>query len=296
MSRAVIDLSGLPFPEAVEVLDYEAILGELRADLLAQAPELAEALALESEPLVKLLQVAAFRELLTRARVNDSVRSVMLALASGADLDQLTALLGVARQTVVEADPDASPPIAAVFEDDASLRRRAQLSWEGMTIAGTPAAYAFHALSADGRVRDVAVTRPRPGTVRVTLLSHEAGGMPSAGLLSTVAAALETLRPLCDSVEVAAPAFVDVALVARLQLAGGPGAELVLDAAIAAATAYLRDELAVGRVLRQGAILARLYQPGVEAVRLLSPLADIDPGPTGVARASLIDIAPEPAP
>lgn len=79
MSRAYspIDLSGLPLPEAVEVLDYEAILGELRADLLAQAPELAEALALESEPLVKLLQVAAFRELLTRARVNDSVLSLI---------------------------------------------------------------------------------------------------------------------------------------------------------------------------------------------------------------------------
>ena len=140
MTRPEIDLSALPLPDAVEQLDYEVILGEARATLLALAPELADVLALESEPLNKLLQTDAFRELIMRGRANDSVRAVMLALATGADLDQLVALLGVARQAVIEADPDANPLVLAVYEDDASLRRRAQMSWEGMTVAGTAGA------------------------------------------------------------------------------------------------------------------------------------------------------------
>lgn len=295
MSRPEIDLTGLPLPEAVETLDYETILAEMRAVLIALAPELAPVLALESEPLVKLMQVADFRELILRARVNDSVRAVMLGFATGADLDQLVSLLGVARQTILDADPAAIPPVVAVYEDDASLRRRAQLSWEGMTVAGTVGAYRFHALSADGRVRDVAVTRPAPGVVQVTVLSHEEAGIPSAGLLAAVDAALEAARPLCDDLRTVAPAFHDFAVMARLALAGGPGAELVLAAARDAVAEYVQDALAVGRIVRQGALLARLYQPGVERVSLIAPLADIDPGRSGVARATVITLTPEAA-
>ncbi len=290
MSRREIDLSMLPLPDAVEQLDYETVLDECKAVLIALAPEVADVLSLESELLVKLLQVGAFRELIMRGRANDSVRAVMLALSTGADLDQLVALLGVARQTIVEADPDADPPVSAVLEDDAALRRRAQMSWEALTTAGTVGAYQFHALSADGRVRDVAVTRPQPGVVQVTILSHEAGGAPSADLLATVAGALEDIRPLCDDVRVAAPAFVDFAVAAHLTLSSGLAADLVLATAEDAVSAYVQDSLEVGRIVRQGAILARLYQTGVEAVTLTAPLADIDPGRTGVARATTITL------
>ena len=48
-----VDLSRLPVPDAVEVLDYEAILAAMIADLAARAPELAAAFTIESDPLVK---------------------------------------------------------------------------------------------------------------------------------------------------------------------------------------------------------------------------------------------------
>ncbi|PJN94872.1 baseplate assembly protein, partial [Amaricoccus sp. HAR-UPW-R2A-40] len=92
-----IDLSRLPPPDVVERLDFETILGAMKADLIARAPDLAPALALESEPAVKILEVAAYRELLLRARINDAARAVMIATATGADLDHLAALFGVAR-------------------------------------------------------------------------------------------------------------------------------------------------------------------------------------------------------
>ncbi|MBD9528652.1 baseplate J/gp47 family protein [Paracoccus sp. PAR01] len=288
-----IDLAGLSAPDAVEDLDFELILSEIRAQLLALAPELADVLELESEPINKLLEVGAYREVIMRARANDSVRAVLLATATGTDLENLAALYGVTRQVVVAANPDATPPVAEIREDDAALRKRTQLSLEALTTAGTVGAYSFHALSADGRVRGVAVTSPAPGRVLITVLSHEAGGMPSAGLLAVVADALEDVRPLCDDPVVAAPSFTDFAVDATLVLSHGPGAEVVQAAARAAVQAYVADELAVGRVVRLTALLARLHQPGVESVVLTSPTSDINPGRTGVARASSIAIGHE---
>ena len=45
-----IPLEELPPPDVVEALDYEAILQEMKDWLIGEAPELADVLALESEP------------------------------------------------------------------------------------------------------------------------------------------------------------------------------------------------------------------------------------------------------
>ena len=55
--NAVVNASALPSPAVVEVLDYEAIVSAIKADLLARYPEAADVLDLESEPLVKLNMV-----------------------------------------------------------------------------------------------------------------------------------------------------------------------------------------------------------------------------------------------
>ena len=89
-----IDLSQLPPPHAVEQLDYEQILAERKAYAISlwpedQQAEIAARLALESEPLTKLLEENAYREMLWRQRVNEAALANMLASAQGADLDQL---------------------------------------------------------------------------------------------------------------------------------------------------------------------------------------------------------------
>ena len=43
----------------------------------------------ESDPAWTILEVAAYRELLLRQRINDASRAVMLAFATGADLEHL---------------------------------------------------------------------------------------------------------------------------------------------------------------------------------------------------------------
>ncbi|EOV7032892.1 baseplate assembly protein, partial [Yersinia enterocolitica] len=85
---ATIDLSLLPPPFVVEELDYEILLAERKATLISLYPEeqrtaVARTLSLESEPLVKLLQENAYREVILRQRVNDAARAVMVAYAVG---------------------------------------------------------------------------------------------------------------------------------------------------------------------------------------------------------------------
>ncbi|PXB95471.1 baseplate assembly protein, partial [Pseudomonas aeruginosa] len=92
----IIDLSQLPEPEVIENLDFETIYQELLGDFReAMAGEWAA--EVESDPVLKLLQLAAYRELLLRARINDAARALMLAYASGADLDQIGAGFNVQR-------------------------------------------------------------------------------------------------------------------------------------------------------------------------------------------------------
>ena len=87
---AIVDLT----PDVVEVLDYETILAERKATLVSLYPEeqqeaVARTLTLESEPIVKLLEENAYREVIWRQRVNEAARAVMLAYAEDADLDQI---------------------------------------------------------------------------------------------------------------------------------------------------------------------------------------------------------------
>ncbi|EPM8673862.1 baseplate assembly protein, partial [Escherichia coli] len=84
----IIDLNQLPAPDVVEELDFESILAERKATLISLYPEdqqeaVARTLTMESEPLVKLLEENAYRELIWRQRVNEAARAVMLACAAG---------------------------------------------------------------------------------------------------------------------------------------------------------------------------------------------------------------------
>jgi phage-related baseplate assembly protein len=104
-----IDLSRLPAPVVVEQIDYESILAERKAYAVSlwpadQQAELAATLALESEPLTKLLQESAYRETLLRQRVNEAALAVLLPFAQGADLEQIGARFNVVRLVITPAN------------------------------------------------------------------------------------------------------------------------------------------------------------------------------------------------
>lgn len=279
---AAINLSLLPPPDVVETLSYEAILAGHQQRLISLYPAadqsaIAAVLALESEPLTKLLEEMSYTELTLRARINSAARAVMLSSAMAADLDNLAALYGVVRLVTNPGNPDARPPVPPTYETDSSLRTRTQLAVDGFSTAGPVAAYRFHAMSASGDVKDVAVDSPTPGQVRVAVLSDNGTGIPDAPLLAIVAAALnaENVRPLTDQVIVEAATVSTYAVAAELTLYPGPASAPVLATAQAAAQQYATDTHRLGYDVVLSGLLAALHRPGVQRVTITSPTADI---------------------
>jgi len=270
----MIDLSLLPPPDVVESLDYEVIYQDIADQFASLYPDFGA--LVESDPAIKLLELAAYREVQLRARINDAARAVMLAYAAGSDLQHLAAPFGVERLMISPGDPAASPPVPPTYESDASLRRRVQLAPESYTSCGTFEAYRFHALSVAG-VADAAVLRPDPGVVRVVLLAAEGDGAPSAELLQMAEAHLSARdrRSVNDAVEVVAATVRRFDIRATLTLYPGPSAGPVLEAARAAAQAYAQSIHRLGYDATLSGIYAALHQPGVMRVALQAPLADL---------------------
>jgi len=272
---SAIDLARLPSPQVIESLDYSSIFDAMLADLTARDPSFTA--LVESDPAYKILEVAAYRELLLRSRINDATKSVMLAYAMGADLEHLAALFGVGRWVLDEGNDDSIPPTPKQYESDDRLRQRVQLSLEGHSTAGPVGSYVFHALNADAHVKDVSVTSPSPGTVQVTILSDDNQGSPSDGLLDTVMQTLnaDDIRPLTDQVMVQGASVITYTVDATLHLYSGPDANVVKAAAEVALDDYVLRHHLLGHDITLSGLYAALHQEGVQRVELHAPTEDI---------------------
>ncbi|MDS0888747.1 baseplate assembly protein [Raoultella ornithinolytica] len=283
-----IDLSQLPSPTIIEELDFETILADVKAVVIAAFPEdqqvaVAAALALESEPLTIIAQAMAYRELLLRQRINEGAAACMLSHATGDDLDNIAANLDTERLTITAATDTAD----AVTESDEALRLRAQAAFEGMSVAGPSAAYEYFARSASGQVSDARATSPSPAEVVVAVLSTEGDGTASAALLAAVAAAVndEEVRPLGDRVTVQSAEVVGYEIDATLYLYPGPESEPIINAAMASLQAFLADnDKKIGRDIVRSAISAALHVQGVQRVVINTPDADLQIDNTQAAR------------
>lgn len=285
---STIDLSQLPSPTIIEVLDFETILADVRAVMVAAFPEdqqaaVAAALTLESEPLTIIAQAMAYRELLLRQRINEGAAACMLSHATGDDLDNIAANLDTERLVITAATDTAD----AVTEGDEALRLRAQAAFEGMSVAGPSAAYEYFARSASGQVSDARATSPSPAEVVVAVLSTEGDGTASAALLAAVAAAVndEEVRPLGDRVTVQSAEIVEYDIDATLYLYPGPESEPIINAAMASLKAFLADnDKKIGRDIVRSAISAALHVQGVQRVVINTPTDDLQIDNTQAAR------------
>ncbi|WP_035216180.1 baseplate assembly protein [Desulfobulbus elongatus] len=303
-----VDLSKLPFPAAVEELDFESILAALIADL--QERDASYSALVESDPAYKILEVCAYREMLVRQRNNEAIKAVTLACAAGSDLDQIAARYNVERLTIVPAAPNAIPPTPAVMESDTELRRRVQLSFEGFSTAGPEGAYIFHALGADAQVLDVSVhaptfasvevspeakallpegamvlqvvddaglADPMPGDVAIAVQSRDGAGEAQPELVATVAATLssETVRPLTDHPRVRSATVAEYSVEAVLTFFPGPDREVVMQTALVALESFVERQHRLGRDVTLSGLYAALHQEGVQNVELIAPAAGI---------------------
>ena len=262
-----IDLERLPAPDLIKKLDYESIFEEIKADFLKYSPNYNA--FVETDPAIALLQVAAYRELLIRQRINDAAKGVMLAKAIGSDLDNLAALFNVERLE---------------NEGDEELRKRTQLSLEAYTTAGSVGSYVFWGLSVQG-VKDVSVVSHNPGVVLITILGHELdSGMPSSALLNDVELKLnaEEIRPLTDLVVVQSPDIVDYTIEADLYFYVGPDPSIVKNLAFSTVQAYVNQHHKLGHDITVSGLHSSLHQTGVQRVELKNFSEDIVVSPEQV--------------
>lgn len=94
-SSSIINFSAIPAPEVIEQISYEEILAAMLADLISRDSSFTA--LVESDPAYKILEVAAYREVLIRQRTNEAALQTMLAYATGANLDQIAARYEVTR-------------------------------------------------------------------------------------------------------------------------------------------------------------------------------------------------------
>lgn len=271
---ASVDLSELPPPEIIATLDYEIILSDVKAVIIAAYPEdmqpaIAAAMALESEPLNVIAQVIAYRELMLRQVINDGAAACMLSHATGGDLDNLAANNDTERLTVIE-ETDTTD---AVMESDAALRLRAQSAFDGLSVAGPTGAYEYFAKSASGKVADVKASSPAPAEVVVSVLSAEGDGTASDELIATVNAKLsdESVRPVGDRLTVKSAEIISYDINATLYLYPGPESEPIVNAAEVSLQKWLKSQWRIGLDVARSAILAALHVQGVQRVELDLP-------------------------
>jgi phage-related baseplate assembly protein len=283
-----VDLSRLPAPAVVEQLSFDTIRALMIAKFQELMPE--HDAIVESDPVIKALEVGAYQVLLLRQNFNERAVSMLLAKATGTDLDHLAAFYGVARLEVTPANPTTGA--AAVMEDDDRLRRRVQLAPDGFSVAGPVTAYIFHALTADATIIDASATSPEPREVLVSLLGTTGDGAATPDQIAAVEAVLthDEVRPLTDLVTVHSATIVPFDIDATLSLATGPDPAIILAAAQAALNAYLASRRKIGRLISASGIAGALQVEGVETVQLISPVADIAIGDTQAGHAASISI------
>lgn len=253
------DLASLPTPAVIEPLSFDTIFSQLQTEFQSRYPDYSALLA--SDPAVKLLEVAAYREVLLRNRINAAAKASLLAFATGSDLDHLAAFYGVTR---------------LFDETDEALRLRTRQRIIGFANAGGAAHYRYWALSASPDVADVEVDSPEPGRVRISVLAKgEADTVPDAVLDAVRAVVLrDDIRVLTDTVEVVPAELIPVTVTARVWLY--PDTPMVaFDAIGARFKEALAAQSGLGWNLTPSWVIGELQRPGVHKVELLAPTIDI---------------------
>ena len=268
---SIVDLSSLPAPTVLEPLDFEDTyqegLGIFRGYMGGNWTA-----ALESDPVVKVLEVGAYIKVGNRARVNDAGKAVLLAHAIGGDLDHLGANVNLKRLVIQAPDLLAVPPVPEVMEDDDPFRERIQLAYEGLTTAGPRNSYILHARNASGLVADATAESPAPCYVTVTVLGLEGEGEVPPELLATVAAALndDDVRPVCDRVTVQSAEVIRYQIDAILHMvSAGPEADASLAEAKTRLAAWINPRKRLGIEVARSGVDAQLHVAGVSRVELV---------------------------
>ncbi|WP_165071083.1 baseplate J/gp47 family protein [Desulfovibrio sp. ZJ200] len=163
----------------------------------------------------------------------------------------------------------------ADVEDDARYRERIQEAPEAFTCAGPVGSYRALARAVHQDIAEVAVWSPQPGRVDVRPVM-QGGELPSEELLEALRRTLsaEDVRPLTDTVTVAAPELVPFEIRASWSLARGDSAlagskKAAVEAAVERYRLWQRG--APGRDINPTRLISLMQQAGARRVTVEAP-------------------------
>ncbi len=239
----------------IEPLNFEEIFSRMKEELISRDESFTA--LVESDSAMKVLEVAAWRELLLRPRINEAVKSNLLKFATGEDLDNLAEFYGVERQKE---------------EDDERFRKIIKAKIIGWSTGGSKEHYRYHALSADSRVKDALVESPIPGKVQVSILSTELSTLQEE-LLEIVKNQLnrEDVRILTDTVEVVSCNMIEIDIHSKISIKRPDIIETMKKKFIEKFGTTKR----LGWKVTRSWIIANLFMEGGENVELIEPREDI---------------------
>ena len=242
-------------PNIIEPLNFEEIFARMKEELVCR-DETFSALV-ESDPAMKVLEVAAWRELLLRQRINEAVKGNLLKFATGEDLDNLAEFYGVERQKE---------------EEDERFRKRIKAKIVGSSTCGSKEHYRYHALSADSRVKDALVESTIPGKVQISILSTTTG-IVSEELLEIVKKQVtrDDIRVLTDTITVIGCNITEIDIHSRMSISSVISKEEIKEQCIKKFEASRR----LGWSVTRSWIIANLFVEGVENVELIEPKEDV---------------------
>ncbi len=282
-----VGIDHLPPPDIIEDKTFEAIKAELLAEFKKRCPEYQG--YTESDPLLKFIEVSAYRELKFRERINEACRQVLLTHSKGTNLDYVASLYGIIRAVVRFNDAKKSPDF---IESDARLRKRSQLMLESLTTAGSRGGYIAHGLNAHPFVNDIYATHEEPGHVMIYVLSNQGNGTPDQALLDAVDTYLnaDEIRPLTDYVDVVPAHVSEFEVKATLHFKENLFTQAALDKARIEVQQYIQDQWKLGTRVYRSTLHSLLHQAGVDHVELVEPTADIQVNSTTSAYCKAINI------
>lgn len=278
-----VDFDLLPKPNFVDVIDFESIFSERKEYLISLYPvneqaDIRKLLSRESEPVTKVLQENAYREMILRNQINDRALATQLAFAKKEDLDIWGANFDVERLVISDADNSVTQPAPAVYETDEDFRYRIQKKLDALSTAGPESAYEFHTLSADSRVADVKCSSPAPAHALLTILQRDSINNASTEALNNIVlnyVSAEKKRPTGDRVQVQSAEIINYSIEAVLVTKNVPETDSVLLAAQDNLNTYAKTPKRLGKGVYFSDIYSALKVSGVERVELLSPLTEI---------------------
>ncbi|WP_269490747.1 baseplate J/gp47 family protein [Acinetobacter baumannii] len=278
-----VDFSSLPKPNFVDVIDFEAIFNERKEYFISLYPQdqqagIRKTLSRESEPVTKLLQENAYREMVLRHQINEKALATQLAFAKKADLDVWGANFDVERLIISEADTSTTPRSPAIYESDEDFRYRIQKKLDALSTAGPESAYEYHALSADSRVADVKCSSPAPAHAMLTILQRDTANNASTSELNNIVlnyVSGESKRPTGDRVQVQSAEIIEFQVQAKLHINNVPETESVFSAAMNSISAYVNTSKRLGKGVYFSDLYSALKVTGVDRVELLSPTEEI---------------------